>query len=39
MSAATQTEDFPLAGRKVFVAGHHGMVGGAILRRLAREGA
>ena len=27
---------FPLAGRKVFVAGHRGMVGSALLRRLAR---
>jgi GDP-L-fucose synthase len=28
---------FPLAGRRVFVAGHRGMVGSALLRRLARE--
>jgi GDP-L-fucose synthase len=28
---------YPLAGRRVFVAGHRGMVGGALLRRLARE--
>ncbi len=28
---------FPLAGRKVFVAGSRGMVGSALLRRLARE--
>ena len=28
---------FPLAGRRVFVAGHRGMVGSAIARRLARE--
>ena len=28
---------FPLDGRRVFVAGHRGMVGGALLRRLARE--
>lgn len=28
---------FPLAGARVFVAGHRGMVGGALLRRLARE--
>jgi len=27
---------FPLAGRKVYVAGHRGMVGSALLRRLAR---
>ncbi|HEY5720708.1 MAG TPA: NAD-dependent epimerase/dehydratase family protein, partial [Allosphingosinicella sp.] len=26
-----------LAGRKVYVAGHRGMVGGAIVRRLAGE--
>jgi GDP-L-fucose synthase len=28
---------FPLAGRRVFVAGSRGMVGSALLRRLARE--
>lgn len=28
---------FDLAGKRVFVAGHTGMVGGALLRRLARE--
>ena len=28
---------FPLAGRRVWVAGHRGMVGSALLRRLARE--
>lgn len=28
---------FPLAGRRVWVAGHRGMVGSAIVRRLARE--
>jgi len=28
---------FPLKGRRVFVAGHRGMVGSALLRRLARE--
>ncbi len=30
--------DFPLAGRRVFVAGHRGMVGSAIVRRLHRCG-
>jgi GDP-L-fucose synthase len=29
---------FPLAGRRVFVAGHSGMVGSALTRRLARAG-
>lgn len=29
---------FPLAGRRVFVAGHRGLAGSAIARRLAREG-
>jgi GDP-L-fucose synthase len=29
---------FPLAGRRVFVAGHRGMVGSALTRRLARSG-
>src|SRR5215472_14238576 len=39
MSAAGQAADlFPLAGRRVFVAGHRGMVGSAIVRRLAGEG-
>ncbi len=28
---------FPLAGRRVWVAGHRGMVGNALVRRLARE--
>lgn len=31
------TPTFPLAGRSVWVAGHHGMVGSAITRRLALE--
>ena len=31
------TEVFPLAGKRIWVAGHHGMVGSAIIRRLARE--
>ena len=30
--------DFPLAGRRIFVAGHRGMVGSAIVRRLRRCG-
>ena len=29
---------YPLAGRKVWVAGHRGMVGSAVVRRLASEG-
>lgn len=29
---------FPLEGKRVWVAGHNGMVGGALVRRLAREG-
>jgi GDP-L-fucose synthase len=28
---------FPLGGRRVFLAGHRGMVGSALIRRLARE--
>ena len=28
---------FPLAGRRIYVAGHRGMVGSALLRRLGRE--
>lgn len=31
-------QHFDLSGRRVFVAGHHGMVGSAIVRRLAGEG-
>ena len=30
---------FELKGKTVFVAGHRGMVGGALMRRLAQEGA
>jgi GDP-L-fucose synthase len=30
--------DFSLVGRRVYVAGHRGMVGSAVLRRLAHEG-
>ena len=33
----TGQDRFALAGRRVFVAGHRGMVGSAIVRRLARE--
>lgn len=29
---------YPLAGRRVYVAGHRGMVGAALVRRLEREG-
>lgn len=29
---------YPLAGKRVWVAGHRGMVGAALVRRLAREG-
>ena len=36
MSAETV---FPLDGKRVWVAGHNGMVGSAVLRRLARENA
>jgi len=34
---ANPTLPYALGGRRVFVAGHRGMVGGALLRRLARE--
>jgi GDP-L-fucose synthase len=38
MSAGgASAEPFALAGRRVFVAGHGGMVGGALVRRLGRE--
>lgn len=36
---ATSDAYFPLAGRRVWVAGHRGMVGSAIVRRLAQTGA
>ncbi len=36
--SATSPKPFALAGRRVFVAGHRGMVGSAIMRRLASEG-
>lgn len=35
---ATSPVVFPLQGRRIFVAGHRGMVGSAIVRRLAEEG-
>jgi GDP-L-fucose synthase len=35
---AAITPVFPLAGRRVFVAGHRGMVGSALVRRLERTG-
>jgi len=39
MNAADIAADsFSLQGRRVFVAGHRGMVGSAIVRRLAGEG-
>jgi GDP-L-fucose synthase len=37
VSGAESGARFALAGRRVFVAGHGGMVGSALLRRLARE--
>jgi len=37
MTAAVAHVPFSLTGKRVFVAGHRGMVGGAIVRRLARE--
>ena len=33
----TQSIDFELTGKKIFVCGHKGMVGSAIMRRLANE--
>jgi GDP-L-fucose synthase len=33
-----RSEPFSLAGKRVWVAGHRGMVGSALVRRLAREG-
>ncbi|MEI9991432.1 MAG: GDP-L-fucose synthase [Rhizomicrobium sp.] len=37
MSAASESKPFSLAGKRVWVAGHRGMVGSAIVRRLASE--
>jgi GDP-L-fucose synthase len=36
--AADHPDLFPLNGRRVYVAGHRGMVGSACVRRLAKEG-
>ena len=36
-SACRDARAFDLAGKRVFVAGHRGMVGSALVRRLARE--
>lgn len=37
MTPVLQPGEFALAGKKVWVAGHRGMVGSALVRRLARE--
>jgi GDP-L-fucose synthase len=37
MIAAPERDSFPLSGKRIWVAGHRGMVGSAILRRLQRE--
>ncbi len=37
MAAPTDARKFDLAGKRVWVAGHRGMVGSAIVRRLASE--
>jgi GDP-L-fucose synthase len=37
VTTSTAPVIFPLAGLRVFVAGHRGMVGSALIRRLARE--
>jgi GDP-L-fucose synthase len=37
MSSPSAPVIFPLAGKRVWVAGHRGMVGGALVRRLERE--
>jgi GDP-L-fucose synthase len=39
MTHAPAAPLFDLAGRRIFVAGHRGLVGGALLRRLAAEAA
>jgi GDP-L-fucose synthase len=38
MPTTARTAAFSLTGKRVWVAGHRGMVGGAIVRRLEREG-
>ena len=38
-SSSAIDDGFELAGKRVWVAGHRGMVGSALVRRLAREGA
>jgi GDP-L-fucose synthase len=37
MSAQSESQHFSLVGKRIFVAGHRGMVGAAIVRRLERE--
>jgi GDP-L-fucose synthase len=37
MAAPTDARNFDLAGKRIWVAGHRGMVGSAIVRRLASE--
>jgi GDP-L-fucose synthase len=37
MTAAPDHDTFPLAGKRIWVAGHRGMVGSALIRRLQRE--
>lgn len=37
ISSSTAPVIFPLAGKRVWIAGHRGMVGGALVRRLERE--
>ncbi|MDX2204684.1 MAG: NAD-dependent epimerase/dehydratase family protein, partial [Hyphomicrobiaceae bacterium] len=38
VSNPSDVRPYALAGKRVFVAGHRGMVGSAIVRRLAGEG-
>ena len=37
MSGATGVSTYDLKGKRVYVAGHRGMVGSALVRRLERE--